>query len=81
MYIYIYCYIHKILATSRLPPALPDYLRSSASGTGLLSLVSTTEELLGRNTILAAPVKKVENTAVGIYHADHVAHSIRRSWH
>jgi hypothetical protein len=29
-------------------PALPDFLRSSGSGTGPLSLVSTTEELLGR---------------------------------
>jgi hypothetical protein len=37
---------------------------------GPLSLVSTTEELLGRN--LAAPVYKTENTAVGIRHADHV---------
>jgi hypothetical protein len=27
-------------------PALPDFLRSSGSGTGPLSLVSTTEELL-----------------------------------
>jgi hypothetical protein len=31
-----------------------------------LSLVSTTEELLGRN--VAAPVQKTENTAVGIRH-------------
>jgi hypothetical protein len=28
-------------------PALPDFLRSSGSGTGLFSLVSTIEELLG----------------------------------
>jgi hypothetical protein len=27
------------------------------------------------------PVKKNENTAVGIRHADHVAPSIRKSWH
>jgi hypothetical protein len=39
-----------------------------------LSLVSTTEEILGRK--VAAPVYKTENTAVGIRHADHVAPSI-----
>jgi hypothetical protein len=32
-------------------PALPHFLRSSGSGTGPLSLVSTTEELLGRKRI------------------------------
>jgi hypothetical protein len=42
---------------------------------GPLSLVSTTEELLDRK--VAAPVWKIENTAVGIRHADHVAPSIR----
>jgi hypothetical protein len=31
-------------------PALPDLLRISVFGTGSLSLVSTTEELLGRNS-------------------------------
>jgi hypothetical protein len=46
---------------------------------GPLSLVSTTEELLDRK--VAAPVKKTENTAVGMIHlADHVAPSIRKSW-
>jgi hypothetical protein len=30
--------------------ALPDFLRSSGSGTGPLNLVSTTEELLGRKS-------------------------------
>jgi hypothetical protein len=45
---------------------------------GPLSLVSTTEELLDRK--VAAPVQKAENIAVGIHHADHVAHSIRKSW-
>jgi hypothetical protein len=45
---------------------------------GPLSLVSTTEELLDRK--VAAPVKKTENTAVGIRYADHVAPSIRKSW-
>jgi hypothetical protein len=43
---------------------------------GALSLVSTTEELLGRK--VAAPVSKIENTAIGIRHADHVAPSIRK---
>jgi hypothetical protein len=38
---------------------------------GPLSLVSTTEELFNRK--VAAPVKKTENTAVGIRHADHAA--------
>jgi hypothetical protein len=42
---------------------------------GLLSLVSTTEEVLDRK--VAAPVYKTENTAVGIRHADHVAPFIR----
>jgi hypothetical protein len=45
---------------------------------GPLSLVSTTEELLDRK--VAAPVKKTENTAVGICHTDHVAPSIRKTW-
>jgi hypothetical protein len=45
---------------------------------GSLSLVSTTEELLDRK--VAAPVYKIENTAVVIRHADHVAPSIRKCW-
>jgi hypothetical protein len=43
---------------------------------GPLSLVSTIEELLDRK--VAAPVYNIENTAVGIRHADHVAPSIRK---
>jgi hypothetical protein len=43
---------------------------------GPLSLVSTTEELLGRK--VAAPVYKTENTAVGIRHADYVTSSIHK---
>jgi hypothetical protein len=31
--------------------------------------------------IVAAPVQKIENTAVGIRHAYHVAPTIRKSWH
>jgi hypothetical protein len=46
---------------------------------GPLSLASTTEELLDRK--VAVPVYKSENTAVVIRHADHVAPSIRKSWH
>jgi hypothetical protein len=45
---------------------------------GTLSLVSTTEELLDRK--VAAPVYKIENTAVGIRHAEFVAPSIRKRW-
>jgi hypothetical protein len=45
---------------------------------GPLSLVSTTEKLLDRK--VAAPVLKIESTAVGIRHADHVASFIRKSW-
>jgi hypothetical protein len=45
---------------------------------GPLSLVSTTEGLLDRK--VAAPVWKIENTAIGIRHADHVAPSIHKSW-
>jgi hypothetical protein len=61
-------------------PALPDFLRSSGSGMGVHSaswvqLRSYLEEKI------AAPVWKSENTAVGIRHADHVAPSIRKSWH
>jgi hypothetical protein len=44
---------------------------------GPLSLVSTTEELLDRK--VAAPEQKIENTAAGIRHADHVAPSIHKS--
>jgi hypothetical protein len=43
---------------------------------GPLRLVSTTEELLDRK--VAAPVSKIENTAVVIRHADHVSPSIRK---
>jgi hypothetical protein len=45
---------------------------------GPLNLVSTTEELLDRK--VAAPVYKIENTVIGIRHADHVAPSIRKCW-
>jgi hypothetical protein len=38
---------------------------------GPLSLVSTSEELLERK--VAVPIYKIENTAVAIGHADHVA--------
>jgi hypothetical protein len=45
---------------------------------GPLNLVSTTEELLNRK--VEVPVYKIENTAVGIRYADHVAPSIHKSW-
>jgi hypothetical protein len=41
---------------------------------GPLSLVSTTEELLGKK-------KKSEITVIGIRHADHMAPSISKRWH
>jgi hypothetical protein len=44
---------------------------------GPLSLVSTTEELLGRKSSGSG----LENREYGIRHADHVAPSIRKSWH
>jgi hypothetical protein len=43
------------------------------------SLMSTIEELLGR--ISGGAGLETEIMAVGIRHADHVAHSIRSSWH
>jgi hypothetical protein len=46
---------------------------------GPLSLVSITEELL--EEIVAAPVKKTENTSGGISCADHATPSIRKSWY
>jgi hypothetical protein len=45
---------------------------------GPLSLVSTTEQLLGRK--VATSVYKADNTAIETRHADHVAPSIRKSW-
>jgi hypothetical protein len=58
-------------------PALPEK-KVVGLERGPLSLVSTTEELFDRK--VAAPVWKIENTAVGIRHADHMAPSIRKSW-
>jgi hypothetical protein len=46
---------------------------------GPLSLVSTIEELLERKN--SGSVYNTEITAVRIRHADHVAPSIRKSWH
>jgi hypothetical protein len=43
-----------------------------------LSLVSTIEELLERKN--SGSGLETENTAVGIRHADHEAHFIRKSW-
>jgi hypothetical protein len=64
------------------PGSIPGTTREKIKLVGLergpLSLVSTTEELLDRKVV--APVYKIENTAVGIRHADHVAFFIRKSW-
>jgi hypothetical protein len=46
---------------------------------GPLSLVGTTEELLEKKS--SGFGLETENMAVGICHADHVALSIRKSWH
>jgi hypothetical protein len=46
---------------------------------GPLSLVSTTEELLGRKS--SGSGLESQNTAVRIRHADYVAPSIRNNWH
>jgi hypothetical protein len=60
------------------PGSIPGTIRKKVVGLerGPLSLVSTTEELLGRK--VAAPVLKTENTAVEIRHADHVAPFIHK---
>jgi hypothetical protein len=73
--------------SSRGPGSIPGTTRFSGEKKGKqvvrlewgpLSLVSTTEELLDRK--VAGPVYKIENTAVGIRHADHVASFIHKSW-
>jgi hypothetical protein len=46
---------------------------------GPLNFVSTIEELFGRK--VATPLKKAENTDIGMRQADHVAPSISKSWH
>jgi hypothetical protein len=60
------------------PGSIPSTTREKVVGLerGPISLVSTTEDLLDRK--VAAPVYKIENTAVGIRHADHVAPSSRK---
>jgi hypothetical protein len=62
------------------PGSIPGTTKKKVVGLerGALSLENTTEELLDRK--VAASVKKTENTAVGIRHADHVAPFIRKSW-
>jgi hypothetical protein len=58
-------------------PALPHFLRGSGSRKRPLILVSTIEELLGRNSSRSG----LENQeyGLGLCHADHVAHSVRKS--
>jgi hypothetical protein len=61
--------------------SIPGTTRKKSSGVwnGVHSVsLSTTEELLDRK--VAVPVQKIENTAVGIRHADYVAPSVRKSW-
>jgi hypothetical protein len=60
-------------------PALPDFLTSSGSGMGPLSLVRILRSYL--NEKVAASVKKTELTTGEIRCADHVTPSIRKSWH
>jgi hypothetical protein len=55
-------------------PALPDFLRSGWSGTGLLSLVSTTEELLGRKGLEIREYSRRDPPR----QTDHVAPFIRK---
>jgi hypothetical protein len=65
---------------SRGPGSIPDTTRKKVVGLerGPLSLMSTTEELLSGK--VAAPVYKIENMALGIRHADHVAPCFRKRW-
>jgi hypothetical protein len=58
------------------PSSIPATTRKKVVGLerGPLSLVSTTGELLDRK--VAAPVWRIENTAVGIHYADHVVSSV-----
>jgi hypothetical protein len=60
-------------------PTLPDFLRSSESGTESTQPLSTIEELLERK--VAALVYKADNMAIGICHADNVATSICKNWY
>jgi hypothetical protein len=60
-------------------PALPDFLRSSGSGTGPLSLVRITEALLERKSS-GSGSRKPRLMAVAIRCADHATLSIRKSW-
>jgi hypothetical protein len=50
----------------------------------IISLVTVSELWLFRSYLEekeAAPVYKIEITAVGIRHADHLARSVRKIWH
>jgi hypothetical protein len=67
------------LQIQRLRVRIPDTTRFSDWNGVHSRLLSTIEELLGRRS--SASGLKSENTAVGIRYADHVAPSIRQSWH
>jgi hypothetical protein len=56
--------------------------QGSRVGTGsTLSIVSTTEGLLGKKKKVGAPVYKAENRAVGIRCPDRATPSVRKSSH
>jgi hypothetical protein len=69
---------------SRGPGSIPGVTRFSGKVVGLkrgpLSLVSTIEKLLEWKSS-GSGLESREYKAVGIRHADHVASSIRKSWH
>jgi hypothetical protein len=56
------------------PAANPRYLKSGQ----LASWVQVRNYLKEK---VAAPVKKVEDTAIGIRHADDATPSLRKTWH
>jgi hypothetical protein len=60
-------------------PALPDFLKISGSGTGSTLPREYNSKYLKEKA--AARVQKTESTSVRIRDADHVAPSIRKSWH
>jgi hypothetical protein len=60
-------------------PALSDFLRSSASGTGSTQPREYNRGVLDRKS--SGSGLESREYGLGIRHADHVAPSIRKSWH